>query len=171
MPSIYGTGDVTFGRGPFNRPPFDLKSVLPGLSKEAGAEHLVFDLRQLPPGSFSFPYHYHRNAEELMFVVSGSLTMRSPDGFTVVNKGEIVFCEKGEAGGHQFYNHTDEPCSYLDIKTFLDMDVVVYPDSGKIMISKYNEVFMKEARADYFDGEERVGEKWKSYLSGNGKNT
>jgi uncharacterized cupin superfamily protein len=166
MPLIHGTDDVQFGRGPFNRPPFDLKTCLPGLSKEAGAEHLVFDIRQLPPGAYSFPYHYHRNAEELMFVMSGTLTMRSPDGFTVVNRGDVVFCEKGEKGAHQFYNHTAEPCTYLDVKTFLDMDIVVYPDSGKIMVSRYSEVFRQDAQTDYFAGEEGVDDKWKEYLAG-----
>jgi beta-glucosidase len=46
------------------------------------------------------------------------------------------------------------------IKTFYEMDVVVYPDSGKLLISKYNEVFEHEKQVDYFKNEEHVAEKW-----------
>jgi hypothetical protein len=43
-------------------------------------KNLNFDLRLLNPGQFSAPYHFHRYAEELFMVVSGSMTLRTPDG-------------------------------------------------------------------------------------------
>lgn len=84
---------------------------------------LNFDLRMLNPRQFSAPYHFHRNAEELFVVMSGSMTLRATTGLEIVNFGDVVFCEMGDNGAHQFYNHTQEPCTYLDIRTFIGFDV------------------------------------------------
>lgn len=50
-------------------------------------------------------------------IISGTMTLRTEKGFDILKKGEIVFFEMGEKGAHQFYNHSEEPCSYLDIRT------------------------------------------------------
>ncbi|MDR2384731.1 MAG: hypothetical protein LBD80_03565, partial [Tannerella sp.] len=59
------------------------------------------------------------------------------------------------------YNHTTEPCIYLDIRTFIGYDVCEYPDSNKIFLAPSYEIFGKDAQLNYFDGEENVREKWK----------
>ena len=46
-------------------------------------QNLNFDLRQLNPGQYSAPYHFHRYSEELFMIISGSATLRTPDGFDV----------------------------------------------------------------------------------------
>ena len=161
MPNIFKPEMLQFKQGPFNRPPFGLLTALPYLCKQANANRLVFDVRKLPPGQYSFPFHYHRSAEEVMFLIEGSMKLRTPQGFEVVNQGDILYFETGESGAHQFFNHTGSPCTYFDVKTYCGMDVVVYPDSGKIMISHYDEVFELEKQADYFKDEEKVGDKWK----------
>ncbi|MBN1576813.1 MAG: cupin domain-containing protein [Chitinispirillaceae bacterium] len=161
MPTILKPGQLEFSQGPFNKPPFGLLTVMPNLCNQANAQKLVFDIRKLPPGQYSFPYHYHRNAEEVMLVTGGSMKLRTSRGFEIVNQGETLYFETGESGAHQFFNHTDCPCTYFDVKTFNGMDVVVYPDSGKIMISQYNEVFEHGKQADYFKDEENVAGKWK----------
>jgi uncharacterized cupin superfamily protein len=166
MPKLFKPETMEFESGPFNKPPFSLLTMVPNLSRQVEAKNLVFDMRQLAPDTYSFPYHYHRNAEELMMIMSGEMTMRSADGFQVVKQGEVIFCEMGENGAHQFYNHTDKPCTYLDVKTYLGLDAVVYPDSGKIMISRYNEVFKDVDRVDYFTGEDTIGEKWEKLFAG-----
>jgi uncharacterized cupin superfamily protein len=122
--------------------------------------NLNFDLRLLNPGQFSAPYHSHRNAEELFMVVSGSMTLRTPIELEIVTTGDIVFFEMGETGAHQFYNHATEPCTYLDIRTFVGMDVCDYPDTGKVLIAPSFEVFSKESKSGYFEGEENILEKW-----------
>jgi len=114
----------------------------------------------LNSGKYSFPYHFHRNAEELILIVSGSMTIRTPKGFVIAIKGQLVFFEMGETGTHQFYNHDTIPCIYLDIKTTVGIDVCEYPDSGKINISPSNETFEKESRVDYNKGEKNVQRIW-----------
>jgi len=124
-------------------------------------KNLNFDLRKLNPGQFSAPYHFHRYAEELFMVVSGSMTLRTPGGLEIVTSGDIVFFEMGEAGAHQFFNEGTEPCIYLDVRTFISSDICEYPDSGKILLAPSFEIFNKETNLDYFEGEMSILEKWK----------
>jgi uncharacterized cupin superfamily protein len=123
-------------------------------------ENLNFDLRQLNPGQYSAPYHSHRYAEELFMIISGSATLRTPNGLEIVNSGDLMFFEKGETGAHQLYNHTTEACVYLDIRTYIGYDVAEYPDSNKILIAPSFEIFDKGSQAGYFDGETKINDKW-----------
>lgn len=124
-------------------------------------ENLNFDLRQLNPDEFSAPYHFHRYAEELFMILSGSATLRTSKGLEIVNSGDLIFFEKGETGAHQLHNHTPEPCIYLDIRTYIGYDVAEYPDSDKILIAPTFEIFSKNTQAGYFDGETKIKNKWK----------
>ena len=65
------------------------------------SEYLNFDIRQLDPGQYNAAYHFHRYAEELFFILTGSVTLRTPDGLEVVNDGDMLFFEAGESGAHQ----------------------------------------------------------------------
>jgi len=123
-------------------------------------QNLNFDLRLLNPGQFSAPYHFHRFAEELFMVLSGSMTLRTPNGLEVVNNGDLIFFEIGETGAHQFFNHGTEPCTYLDIRTFIGSDICEYPDSGKILLAPSFEIFEMDSKVAYFKGEENVLKKW-----------
>ena len=123
-------------------------------------KNLNFDLRLLNPGQFSAPYHFHRYAEELFFLLSGSMTLRTPDGLEVLTSGDLAFFEMGESGAHQFYNHSLEPCTYLDIRTYIGFHIAVYPDSNKILIAPSFEIFKNDSQTDYFEGEKDIMEKW-----------
>ncbi len=132
----------------------------PNLSELAQSKVLNFQIRSLDPGKFSYPYHSHRNAEEMFVIFSGSATLRTPDGYTELHEGDIVFFEMGAKGAHQLYNHTDQPCRFLDIRTDLGLDVCDYPDSGKVNILPPREIYQADSRVDYCKGEENVSEKW-----------
>lgn len=161
MPTLFTVNDLTF-EGKENAPEsFDIQTAIPRLSKAAGSNQLVFDIRSLHPDKYSFPYHFHHNSEELMVIFSGAMMLRTPEGFRELNTGDVVFFETGEAGAHQFYNHTNIPCTYLDIRTANGTDVCEYPDSGKIGLLPHLKVFKKGEPTDYFAGEENVDEKWK----------
>jgi len=124
------------------------------------SKYLQFRVRSLDPGKFSFPYHSHRACEELFVIFSGEATLRSPEGFQKVVEGDIIFFEEGPSGAHQIYNHGDEPCVYLDIRTTFGIDVCDYPDSGKINVLPFFEIFENSAKADYYKGEEDPAGKW-----------
>lgn len=141
----------------------------PKLAEIAKSKHLHFDVRSLDPGKFSYPYHFHRNAEELFVILSGKAILRTPRGFAELNEGDIVFFEMGPEGAHQLYNHTGNPCLYLDIRTAPDIDVCEYPDSGKVNILPYREMYEVKDKVDYYKGEENVSDKWPREIVGGRK--
>ena len=138
-------------------------------NKGLNPQYLNFDMRELPPHQYNAAYHFHRYAEELFMIVAGSATLRTPEGLTEITAGDIVFFEAGETGAHQLYNHAEEPCTYLDIRTSIGYDVVEYPDSGKLIITPSAETFKKDQQVAYFDGEEKVDEIWKALNNKNNK--
>jgi uncharacterized cupin superfamily protein len=131
------------------------------IKKGVNPENLNFDLRQLNPNQYSAPFHFHRYAEELFLIISGSATLRTPNGLEIINNGDLIFFEKGETGAHQLYNHTTDTCVYLDIRTYIGYDIAEYPDSDKILIAPTFEIFNKDSQARYFDGEMNIKDKWK----------
>jgi uncharacterized cupin superfamily protein len=166
MPTIIKPDSLVYKEDRSSLEEFKLKTLTPRLGEICGSKHFMFDIRQLDPGKYSFPYHFHRNAEELMMIMSGSFTLRTKDGLSVVNAGELIFLETGETGVHQFFNHTDVPCIYLDIRSTVGIDITEYPDSGKINILPFREVFEKSSKVDYNKGEENIREIWNKLKKG-----
>lgn len=122
--------------------------------------YLNFDLRRLDPHQYNAPYHFHRYAEEMFMLLSGSATLRTSAGLDVVNEGDILFFEAGETGAHQLYNHTDAPCFYLDMRSYIGHDVCEYPDSDKIILVPNGETFRRGGECPYFDGETEPDAIW-----------
>ncbi len=139
---------------------FRLCSDISRIKQGINPENLNFDVRQLNPGQYCAAYHFHRYAEELFMILSGSATLRTPKGLEIVDSGDLIFFEKGETGAHQLYNHTMEPCIYLDIRTYIGHDICEYPDSNKLFIVPTYEIFDKASTLNYFDGEENIKDKW-----------
>lgn len=160
MATILKTEERDFKEHPKRIDHYRLFTDLSRNKKGINPENLNFDLRQLNPCEYSAPYHFHRYAEELFMMISGSATLRTPEGLEVVKTGDLIFFEKGETGAHQLYNHTSEPCVYLDIRTYLGYDVAEYPDSDKILLAPTFEIYEKNSRVSYFKGEENITEKW-----------
>ncbi len=165
MATILKFEERDFREEPNKIDPFRLLSDVTRRQKGVNPANLNFDLRQLNPEQYSAPYHFHRFAEELFMVISGSMTLRSPDGLEIVHTGDIVFFEMGETGAHQFFNHTTEPCTYLDVRTSIGYDVCEYPDSNKILLAPSFEIFGKETKRGYFEGEESIREKWANLVN------
>lgn len=159
MPQIYKTSEMEFKeiRSPVSH--FSWKAST-RLGKLSGSKYLHFDLKSLLPGKFSYPYHFHRNAEELFLILEGEATLRTPEGYTRITQGDLIFFAEGPSGTHQLYNHGDKPCVYLDLCTKANVDVCEYPDSGKINILPAMDIFEEETRVSYYKGEEGVREKW-----------
>jgi len=139
---------------------YRILSDITRLKKGIKPQNLNFDIRQLSPGQYSAPYHFHRYAEELFMIISGTATLRTSDGLEVVNAGDLIFFEIGETGAHQLFNHSEEPCTYLDIRTYIGYDVAEYPDSNKIFMAPSYEIFNKDTKVNYFEGEEDIQAKW-----------
>lgn len=162
MATIMHPNERDFKENPNKIDNFRIFTDTSRVKKGVEPENLNFDLRQLNPGQYCSAYHSHRYAEELFMIISGSATLRTPEGLDVVNSGDLIFFEKGETGAHQLYNHTDEPCVYLDIRSYIGYDICDYPDSDKVFLVPSNEIFDKNAQLNYYDGEDRIAEKWET---------
>jgi uncharacterized cupin superfamily protein len=163
MATILKSSQREFKEDPDRIDNFRIYSDVSIMKKGVNPKNLVFDLRQLNPGQYNCPYHFHRCAEELFMIISGAVTLRTPKGLEIVESGDLIFFETGETGAHQLYNHTKAPCVYLDIRTFSGVDVCEYPDSNKINLMQSiesSEVFDKNSQVNYFDGEENIRDKW-----------
>ncbi|MEE9567370.1 MAG: cupin domain-containing protein, partial [Desulfobacteria bacterium] len=104
MPLIHRLSEIELKKNNSPIPHFSWKSSLP-LEEISKSKYLYFDIKSLFPGKFSYPYHFHRNAEELFIILEGESTLRSPEGYQTISKGDIIFFEEGSSGTHQLYNH------------------------------------------------------------------
>jgi uncharacterized cupin superfamily protein len=139
-----------------------------GVGRRLGGELLGAGLFEVPPGKTSGPYHYHWGNEELLLVLEGSPTLRTPEGERELSPGDVALFRRGPEGSHQVINRSAEPARFLMVSTMVHPDVGEYPDSGKVgvfggappMIGEDAplELFVpRDAAVDYFEGEEGLG--------------
>jgi uncharacterized cupin superfamily protein len=95
-------------------------------------QKLGTSLYELPPGQTQGPYHFHHGADELLIVLRGRPTLRTPDGERELAEGEAAHFPAGAGGAHQVVNRTDEPARYVIASATVSPEVVEYPDSGKV---------------------------------------
>jgi uncharacterized cupin superfamily protein len=130
------------------------------LSRQAGAERLGLSLWEVAPGQAAYPYHAHMNEEELVVVLEGRPSLRTPEGWRDLEQGEVVSFLRGEQGAHQIVNRTDAPVRFLAFSPSGDPDIVIQPDSGKIGAFErlpqgggMRVWFRADDERDYYDGE------------------
>jgi uncharacterized cupin superfamily protein len=102
------------------RPDFDADQERPGftyrrakLGWQSGAEKLGVSLYEIPPGEATFPYHAHAANEEILIVLAGRPSLRTPSGWRELPPGEVIAFPVGEEGAHQIVNRADEPVRAL----------------------------------------------------------
>ncbi len=151
-----------------NDPVFDEPREQPGfqclrarLSRQAGSERLGLSLWEIPPGEAAYPYHYHLTEEELVLVLEGRPSLRTPAGWCQLEQGEVLAFPRGESGAHQFDNRTQETVRFLSVSTSGEPDIVLYPDSGKLGACErladgggLRTMFRLAEIVDYYDGEQ-----------------
>jgi uncharacterized cupin superfamily protein len=101
---------------------------LPRATERPGLGATVYEL---DPGDFVV-YHFHHAWEELLVVLRGTPTLRTPDGERQLPEGEAVYFRLGAAGAHGLKNETNEPVRILMASTVSSPEVVEYPDLRQI---------------------------------------
>ena len=154
-----------------NDPDFDEPREVEGfrarrarIGRQSGSEKLGASLWELPPGQAAYPYHWHLAEEELLVVMQGAPSLRTPDGWRELDEGEVVAFPRGEEGGHQVVNRTDAPVRFVAFSTQPGPDIVIYPDSGKVGAYErrpdgggLRELFRLSDAVDYHEGERPPG--------------
>lgn len=85
----------------------------------------------IPPGKRAYPFHRHHVIDEIFFIVAGSGEYRLGDQRLPLKSGDIVGAPAG-GEAHQIINNGNEELHFLAISTIGSVDVVEYPDSGKM---------------------------------------
>ena len=136
------------------------------VSQKNGAVKLGYNLVTLAPGKTSFPYHYHRGIEEAFFILEGTGLLRQDGEEYPLRPGDVVSCPAGESSAHQITNDSEADLKYLAISTKPRLDIVQYPDSGKIGVHAqpdpegppdqppFRIIIKEDAGVDYWEGEE-----------------
>jgi len=88
-------------------------------------------LYELGPGNFNI-YHAHHGSEELLIVLRGRPTLRTPGDERQLEEGDVVHFPPGPEGAHGIRNDTEEPVRYLVAGTRVSPEVVEYPDLGQL---------------------------------------
>ena len=82
------------------------------LGYQAGCERLGLSLWGVEPGSQGI-FHYHFANEELLAVLSGKPTLRTPAGSRELSEGEVAAFPRGPHGAHAIANHGEETARML----------------------------------------------------------
>ena len=82
--------------------------------------------------------------------------MKTPEGEKTVSAGDLLFFPANSDGAHKLTNLSDtEDLVYLDFDVVHDLDVAVYPETGKLGVwgKNINRVWRQQDDVDYYDGE------------------
>jgi uncharacterized cupin superfamily protein len=112
---------------------FYIKPVVAGEDVDTCAAAFI----EVPVGKYAFGYHYHDQSEEIFYVVSGTGKLRCTYGEKDVKAGDMLCFPTGEKGAHVLANTSDtESLVFIDFDVRASkMDIVTFPDMGKIMVS------------------------------------
>lgn len=125
------------------------------LAEGTAARQLGASFDVVAPGKRACPYHFHHHEEELFVILRGAGTLRVAGELLPVAAGDLIFIPAGPAFPHQLINSSDAPLEYLSISTREDVEVVEYPDSGKLMARApgLRHITRGGDAVDYWEGE------------------
>lgn len=100
-----------------------------------GARKLGYCIVKLPPGTAVCPLHWHVQAEEVFYVISGAPSIRTTRGTIACRAGDVIAFPPGERGAHQLRNDSGEPCEVMLAgmeEDAVQFEACFYPDSQKV---------------------------------------
>jgi uncharacterized cupin superfamily protein len=127
--------------------------------KRLGVGNLGLGLYELLPGQTQTPFHFHHGNDEILVLLSGSPTVRTPDGERELQPGDVVQFPRGPSGAHQLVNRSTEPARYVIAASHANPEVVEYPDTRKLAAFARTAdkplwtIHRLDDEVDYFDGE------------------
>ncbi|WP_426702575.1 cupin domain-containing protein [Rhodanobacter sp. Col0626] len=151
---------------PKGTPPEDYDIRWGEIASRIGARKLGYNLTVVAPGKRNCPFHNHRVAEEMFFVLEGNGELRYGDLRHPLRAGDIVACPPGgPETAHQIINTGSVELRYLAVGTNEVPDICEYPDSGKYLVfddslrdaeglpRKFRVLGRQQHSLDYWDGE------------------
>jgi uncharacterized cupin superfamily protein len=126
------------------------------LSKRLGLTRLGVNVTRVDPGKAAYPFHSHRNNDELFYILAGEGVLRLGEQRHPVKAGDLVGCPAGGPDtAHQLINTGSLPLQYLSMSSNLDPEVCEYPDSNKVGVwaGEFGYLTRGDRPVDYWDGE------------------
>jgi uncharacterized cupin superfamily protein len=135
--------------------PEGFKAREASIGEAIGAEHLAGNVLEILPGDRPWPYHWESTQEEWLIVLSGTPTVRTPEGDERLAAGDVVCFVRGPDGAHEVRNASDAPCRVILLSDRAAVNVIAYPDSGKIGVRTpwLHPNFPESAAVGYWEGE------------------
>ena len=124
-----------------------------------GAELIGATVYEVPPGERTWPFHWETVSEEWLLVLGGTPTLRTPDGEQELRAGDVAAFPRGPTGGHGVENRSEEPARIAIFSTKGPLEVVHYPDTGKVGIwtaekGGYVAITREQPEVDYWEVDE-----------------
>ena len=86
------------------------------------------NLTRLAPGAASAHKHWHKNEDELVYMLEGEAVLVEDDGETVMRAGDAATFKAGVENGHMLVNRSDKDVVFLEIGTRAPKEVSSYTD-------------------------------------------
>ena len=108
------------------------------LGDAVGINSFGVNLTTLPPGCRSSLRHWHEVEDEMVYVLSGTLTLIDDDGETEIGPGEAAGFPAGIPNAHQLVNRGAEEVVLLEMGTrpkadrchYADHDLIAHDEDG-----------------------------------------
>jgi uncharacterized cupin superfamily protein len=130
------------------------------LGRAAGSVAVGLRREVISSGKQSSPRHAHMTEEEIFVVLRGRGTLLRGGERVPVGAGDVAAFPAGTSVAHAFLADAGEELEFLSIGERKDNDVVLYPDSSKLLVAgivdedgQRRNVVGRLQEADYFDGE------------------
>jgi uncharacterized cupin superfamily protein len=101
------------------------------VGRRAGGELIGATMFEVGPG-YRGPYHLHHGNEELVLVVDGTPTLRTPEGERELRPGDMELFVRGPAGLHALENRSDASARFVVFSSMVDPDVTEQPETGMV---------------------------------------
>jgi uncharacterized cupin superfamily protein len=112
-------------------------------------ETLAASVWELEPGA-SVTYHLHHGTKELVLVLRGTLTVRTPNGERELDEGDVLAFARGLPGAHGTINRCGSPVRYLMVAEHASLDVIEYPDDGTLCTAAHTPSHTGESLLTFF---------------------
>ena len=120
------------------------------LSGAGGLTHYGACVQTLYPGARTSNNHWHENEDELIYVLSGQVTVTERGQAEVLHPGDAACWPAGVPSAHHVSNQSTETCTFLIVGTRAQQDVCHYPDTGRVLHRDGNDWRLLEANGQVF---------------------
>jgi uncharacterized cupin superfamily protein len=104
---------------------------LTNLGHALGTALLGATVFEVEPG-YAGPYHLHHGNEELLLVLDGTPTVRTPAGERELRRGDVAFFARGPDGLHAVANRSDQPARFILFSSKVHPDLTERPEEGLV---------------------------------------